>query len=47
MSTWLIIGVGLIYAFIAIEQLTKGNVAMAIVFGGYSLSNAGLARLAA
>ena len=42
MSQWLIIGVGLIYAYISLESLVRGNAAMAIIFGGYSLSNVGL-----
>ena len=42
MSTWLIAFVGAIYAFIAVEQLLRGNVYMAIVFSGYSFSNVGL-----
>lgn len=47
MSAWLIIAVGLVYAYIAGEQLWRGNVAMAIVYAGYSFSNAGLWWLAA
>jgi hypothetical protein len=34
--------VGCIYAYIGFEQGVKGNVAMAIVFAGYSFSNVGL-----
>jgi hypothetical protein len=46
MSAWLIALVGAIYAFIAVEQLLKGNVYMAIIYGGYSFSNVGLYLLA-
>jgi hypothetical protein len=42
MSAWLIAFVGAIYAFIAVDQLLRGNVYMAIVFSGYSFSNVGL-----
>jgi hypothetical protein len=42
MSPWLIILVGCVYAYIGFEQGTKGNLAMAIVFAGYSFSNIGL-----
>ena len=42
MSSWLIAVVGFVYAYIAFEQYTKGNTAMAITFGGYALSNIGL-----
>ena len=34
--------VGCIYAYIGFEQVTKGNIAMAIVFAGYAFSNVGL-----
>jgi len=46
MSAWLIAFVGAIYAYIAVEQLLKGNPAMAIVYGGYSIGNVGLYLLA-
>lgn len=42
MSALLIIVTGLIYAYIAVEQGIKGNTAMLIVYGGYSVSNIGL-----
>lgn len=42
MSTWLIAGVGLVYAAVALDQWLKGNAGMAITFGGYALSNIGL-----
>jgi len=46
MSAWLIIVTGCIYAYIAGEQLVKGNVYMAIVYSGYAFSNVGLYMLA-
>ena len=42
MSAPLIIAVGLIYAYIAVEDFIRGDFAMAIVFAGYSFSNVGL-----
>jgi hypothetical protein len=42
MSGFLIVAVGVAYAYVAIEQALKGNWSTAIVFGGYSFSNAGL-----
>lgn len=47
MSSWLIIVTGLIYAYIAAEQLFKGNPYMAVVYSGYAFSNIGLYMLAA
>lgn len=46
MSAWLIAGIGLVYGYIALEQLVKGNVGMAITYGGYALGNVGLFMLA-
>jgi len=46
MSGPLIIITGLIYAYIAGEQLFKGNPYMAMVYIGYAFSNAGLYLLA-
>jgi hypothetical protein len=46
MSSWLIIVTGLIYAYIGIEQLWKGNPYMAVVYTGYAFSNVGLYLLA-
>jgi hypothetical protein len=46
MSSWLIIVTGMIYAYIAGEQLFKGNANMAIVYSGYAFSNVGLYLLA-
>jgi hypothetical protein len=47
MSSNLILFVGLIYLYVAIEQGIKGNLGMAIAFGGYAFSNVGLYLLAA
>jgi hypothetical protein len=46
MSSWLIILTGVIYAYISIEQLFKGNTGMAITYFGYCVANAGLVILA-
>ena len=46
MSAWLIALTGLIYAAVAVEQGIKGNLSMAVVYGGYSFSNIGLYLLA-
>jgi len=46
MSSWLIILTGAIYFYISIEQGFKGNVPMAVVYGGYGFSNIGLFILA-
>lgn len=46
MSAWLIIVTGLIYAYIAIEQGMKGNMAMLVVYSGYAFSNVGLYLMA-
>ena len=42
MSSWLVAGVGVVYAVIAVQQLRAGNVPGAIVFAGYAFSNVGL-----
>jgi hypothetical protein len=46
MSANLIIVTGLIYAYISIEQLAKGNVGLAITYFGYALGNVGLYMMA-
>lgn len=46
MSSWLIVATGLAYAFVAIEQFSKGNMSMAVVYSGYAWSNVGLYILA-
>jgi hypothetical protein len=47
MSRALIVLVGLIYAYVAIEQALKGNLPMAIMYSGYSIGNVGLWMMAA
>lgn len=42
MGSWLIIVVGLIYAYIAAESFLTGERALGIVFAGYAFSNVGL-----
>jgi len=42
MSYWLIGAVGFVYLGVAIDQLIKGNIGMAIAFFGYAFANAGL-----
>lgn len=42
MSGWLIVLVGLIYAYIAVESFVCGKPAIGIVFAGYAFSNIGL-----
>jgi hypothetical protein len=46
MSGWLIIATGLAYAWVAVEQASKGNVNMTIVYAGYAFSNIGLYLMA-
>lgn len=46
MSACLIAAVGCVYAYIGLEQLLKGNIAMAITYGGYAFGNIGLWMLA-
>jgi len=45
MSAPLIVLVGLIYAYIAVEQLYKGNVGGGLMYAGYAFSNIGLFML--
>jgi len=45
-SPLLIAGIGLVYLYISIEQITKGNIGMSITYFGYSLGNVGLYMLA-
>jgi|DEB0MinimDraft_10_1074344.scaffolds.fasta_scaffold58831_3 hypothetical protein len=42
MSTWLVIIVTFIYAFVAIDQMNKGNLGLATVYFGYTIANFGL-----
>jgi hypothetical protein len=46
MSSWLIIVTGAIYAYIAGEQVYKGNIWLAVIYSGYAFSNVGLYMLA-
>lgn len=46
MSGNLILLTGLVYAYVCIEQATKGNVGMGIAYAGYAFSNIGLFLLA-
>ncbi len=46
MSANLIILTGVIYAYIAIEQIFKGNLGMFICYLGYAFANIGLYLLA-
>jgi hypothetical protein len=45
-SGWLIALCGAIYAGVAFDQALRGNVAMCVVYSGYSFSNIGLYLLA-
>ena len=42
MSASLIVITGLIYAYIAVEQVCKGNVSGGIMYAGYAFANVGL-----
>lgn len=46
MSGWLIAFTGCIYAYVALEQLYKGNTGMCIAYAGYSFANIGWYMLA-
>lgn len=46
MSAWLIAFTGIIYAYVSLEQLYRGNTGMFIAYLGYSFSNIGLYLLA-
>ena len=46
MSAWLIALTGIIYAYVAGEQMFKGNTGMTVVYAGYAFSNIGLYLLA-
>jgi hypothetical protein len=46
MSANLILFVGLIYLYVAIEQGIKGNIGLLIAFSGYAFSNVGLYLMA-
>jgi hypothetical protein len=42
MSGWLIGLTGLIYTYVFIDQLFKGNMGMGLAYAGYAFSNIGL-----
>ena len=42
MSTWLVLLVTFIYAYVSIEQYIKGDLSLAVVYGGYTIANFGL-----
>lgn len=42
MSAWLVALTGLIYLYICVEQVLKGNFPMGVVYFGYALANVGL-----
>jgi hypothetical protein len=46
MSSWLIGVIGLVYAFVAVEQFMKGGVGQGIMFMGYAIGNIGLVIIA-
>ena len=46
MSGWLIALTGAIYAYVAAEQLYRGNHGLAIAYTGYAFANIGLYTLA-
>lgn len=46
MSGWLIALTGMVYLYVSVEQLIKGNTGMFIAYLGYAFSNIGLYLLA-
>tara|TARA_B100001778_G_scaffold179100_1_gene147302 strand:+ start:1215 stop:1361 length:147 start_codon:yes stop_codon:yes gene_type:complete len=46
MSGWLIVITGLIYLYVSVEQVLRGNPGMGIAYFGYAFSNIGLYLLA-
>lgn len=46
MSGWLIALTGVIYAYVAADQMWRGNPGMGIAYLGYAFSNIGLWMLA-
>lgn len=42
MSHWLIVFVTLAYVGVCVDQVLKGNLSAALIWGGYSLANVGL-----
>jgi len=46
MSGWLIAFCGIVYLYVSLEQLYKGNIGMFIAYLGYAFANIGLFILA-
>ena len=46
MSSYLIWAIGIVYLYVAIEQILKGNVALGVSFIGYFIGNIGLGLVA-
>ena len=42
MSSWLIATIGVVYLYIGVDLIVKGQVGMGIAYLGYSLGNVGL-----
>jgi hypothetical protein len=42
MSSWLIATIGVVYLYIGVDLIAKGQVGMGIAYLGYSLGNVGL-----
>jgi hypothetical protein len=42
MANWLVVAVGLVYAYISLDQFFKNNMGVALMFFGYALSNVGI-----
>ena len=42
MSTWLVVIVTFIYAWVSIDQYIKGDLSLAVVYLGYTVANFGL-----
>jgi hypothetical protein len=42
MSAWLISAMGIVYAVVSVDLLTKGNTGLGIAFIGYAIGNVGL-----
>lgn len=42
MASWLIAAMGVVYAIVSVDLLTKGNTGLGIAFIGYAIGNVGL-----
>lgn len=42
MASWLIAAMGVVYAVVSVDLLTKGNTGLGIAFIGYAIGNVGL-----